>query len=62
LRPEIIDKYTQSPKVKQISAALELRENKLHVKGLLGSSLSFVIDPLFRQGELPFLLILKDKE
>jgi transcription-repair coupling factor (superfamily II helicase) len=62
LKPEIIDKYGQSPKVKQIATAIGQRENKIHVKGLLGSALSFVIDPLFRQGELPFLLILKDKE
>jgi transcription-repair coupling factor (superfamily II helicase) len=62
LRPEILDKYSQSAKVKQIAAALEQRESKLHVKGLLGSSLSFIVDPLFRQSELPFLLILKDKE
>lgn len=62
MKPEILDKYSQSAKVKQITAAIGQRENKLHVKGLLGSSLSFVIDPLFRQSELPFLLILKDKE
>jgi transcription-repair coupling factor (superfamily II helicase) len=62
LKPEILDKYSQSAKVKQIVAALQQRENKIHVKGLLGSALSFVTDPLFRQSELPFLLILKDKE
>jgi len=62
VRPDFLDKYTQSPKVGQIAAALETRENKLHIKGLLGSSLSFVIDPMFRKAELPFLLILKDKE
>ncbi|WP_410501020.1 transcription-repair coupling factor [Flavobacterium sp. AG291] len=48
--------------MKQIVSALQQRENKIHVKGLLGSALSFVTDPLFRQSELPFLLILKDKE
>jgi transcription-repair coupling factor (superfamily II helicase) len=62
LKPEFLDKYGQSPKVKQIVAAIAQRENKSQVKGLIGSSLSFVIDPLFRQSELPFLLILKDKE
>jgi transcription-repair coupling factor (superfamily II helicase) len=62
LKPEILDKYSQSAKVKQIVAAIQHRENKIHVKGLLGSALSFVTDPLFRQSELPFLLILKDKE
>lgn len=62
MKPEILDKYSQSSKVKQIISAIGQRENKLHVKGLIGSSLSFVTDPLFRQSELPFLLILKDKE
>lgn len=62
MKPEILDKYSQSAKVKQIAAALQQRENKIHIKGLLGSALSFIIDPLFRQAELPFLLILKDKE
>ena len=62
MKPEITDKYSQSPKVKQIAAAIGKRESKIHVKGLIGSSLSFIINPLFRQGELPFLLILKDKE
>src|SRR5687768_9954831 len=62
LKPEIIDKYGQSPKVKQITAALGQRESKVHVRGLLGSALSFVIDPVFRESELPMLFILKDKE
>jgi transcription-repair coupling factor (superfamily II helicase) len=62
LKTEILDKYSQSTKVKQILTALEQRENKIQVKGLTGSSLSFVIDPVFRQSELPLLLIFKDKE
>lgn len=41
---------------------MQKREAKLHLKGLIGSSLSFIVDPLFRESELPFLLILKDKE
>ncbi|WP_374707781.1 transcription-repair coupling factor [Flavobacterium sp. J372] len=45
-----------------MAAALQKREAKLHVKGLIGSSLSFLVDPLFRESELPFLFILKDKE
>ncbi|RYD87832.1 MAG: transcription-repair coupling factor, partial [Sphingobacteriales bacterium] len=62
MKEEIINIYGQSPKVKQIATALQQRENKLYVKGLLGSALSFVVNPLFRESELPFLLILKDKE
>ena len=62
MKPEILEKYSQSAKVKQISESLQQRENKLHIKGLVGSSLSFVTTPLFRLTQLPFLLILKDKE
>jgi len=62
LKEEITNIYGQSDKVKQIAATLQQRENKVHVKGLLGSALSFVIEPLFRESGLPFLLILKDKE
>ena len=62
MKPEVLEKYSQSAKVKQITDAIEQREEKLNVKGLLGSALSFVIDPLFRRSELPFLLIFKDKE
>lgn len=62
MKPEVLDKYSQSAKVKEIAAALQKREAKLHVKGLIGSSLSFIVDPLFRESELPFLFILKDKE
>lgn len=62
MKQEISNKYGQSAKVKQIAQALEKRENKLHAKGLIGSSLSFVTENLFRQSELPFLLIFKDKE
>ena len=62
MKPEVLDKYSQSAKIKQIAAALQQRENKIHIKGIVGSSLSFITEPLFRECELPFLLILKDKE
>ncbi|MEM6514963.1 MAG: transcription-repair coupling factor [Bacteroidota bacterium] len=35
---------------------------KLHLKGLVGSSLSFVITEIFKTTEKPFLLIFNDKE
>ncbi len=62
MKPEVTSIYQQSAKVKQIATALQQRENKLHIKGLIGSSLSFVINPLFQEAELPFLLVFKDKE
>ena len=58
----ILNIYANSPKVKQISENLEIRENKLHLKGLLGSSLSIIVASLFKKNELPYLVILQDKE
>ena len=63
--------YLHSTKVKQIVDALgtsvsELAEQnpltKIQLKGLLGSSLSFVFQAIFKKSEKPFLLILNEKE
>src|SRR5690606_25172785 len=35
---------------------------KTHLKGLIGSSLSFVLTEVFKQADKPFLLIFNDKE
>jgi transcription-repair coupling factor (superfamily II helicase) len=51
------------PKTQQIAnQLLENNEVKLHLNGLLGSSVSFVIRSLFKKAELPFLVILDNKE
>jgi transcription-repair coupling factor (superfamily II helicase) len=55
--------YDTSPKVQQITAALQEKNTvKLHLNGLLGSAISFVIRSLFKKSELPFLVILNNKE
>ncbi|NDP25832.1 MAG: transcription-repair coupling factor [Flavobacterium sp.] len=54
--------YDNSPKIKQIVDSLQQAENKIQLNGLLGSSLSFVVQSLFKKTEKPFLLILNDKE
>jgi transcription-repair coupling factor (superfamily II helicase) len=63
--------YLHATKVKQIVDALgtsvsELAEQtpltKIQLKGLLGSSLSFVLQAVFKKSEKPFLLILNEKE
>jgi transcription-repair coupling factor (superfamily II helicase) len=55
--------YDSSPKTEQIVAVLEQNNSpKLHLSGLVGSSISFLIRSLFKKAELPFLLILNDKE
>jgi len=62
LKPHILKTYAGNPKIKQISENLAVRENKIQIKGLIGSSLSFVVASLFEKSELPYLLILQDKE
>ena len=55
--------YDTSPKTEQIVALLAQNNTpKLHLSGLVGSSISFVIRSIFKKSELPFLLILNDKE
>ncbi|MEZ0007305.1 transcription-repair coupling factor (superfamily II helicase) [Flavobacterium sp. 28YEA47A] len=62
MKPHILKTYAGNPKIKQISENLAVRENKIQIKGLIGSSLSFVVASLFEKSELPYLLILQDKE
>lgn len=58
----VVGRYDKSIKVSQIVENLQQSENKIHLKGLVGSSLSFVVNSLFHKSELPFLLIFEDKE
>lgn len=58
----IFSQYDRHPKVGQLAANLQRRDSKTHVKGLLGSSLSFAVKSAFGQCELPFLLVFNDKE
>jgi transcription-repair coupling factor (superfamily II helicase) len=53
--------YDNSPKIKQIVNSLEKTE-KVQLSGLIGSSLSFVVQSLFKKTDKPFLIILNDKE
>lgn len=61
-KPALFQKYLASPKIAKISENLAIREQKTQLKGLVGSSLSFVVNALFSKSENPFLLILEDKE
>ena len=55
--------YDNSPKTQQIVARLvENKQVKMHLTGLLGSAFSFVIRSIFKKAELPFLIVLNNKE
>jgi transcription-repair coupling factor (superfamily II helicase) len=58
----LYNSYLHSTKVRQIANELENPLTKIQLKGLLGSSFSFVFQAVFRQSEKPFLLIFNEKE
>lgn len=58
----ISEKYSRLPVIGQISEAISVKANKIQLKGLIGSSVSFVVKALFEKGEHPFLLVFQDKE
>ncbi|MCP2026571.1 transcription-repair coupling factor (superfamily II helicase) [Flavobacterium sp. HSC-32F16] len=55
--------YDNLPKAQQIATnLLEGNQIKMHLSGLLGSAVSFVIRSVFKKTELPFLIVLDNKE
>lgn len=62
MKTDIQNTYHKSAKVGQIAEQLQKRETKIQMKGLIGSTLSFVIEALFRKTDLPYLMIFQDKE
>tara|TARA_R110000868_G_scaffold22802_2_gene93127 strand:- start:5718 stop:9092 length:3375 start_codon:yes stop_codon:yes gene_type:complete len=62
-KKNLYNTYDSSPKTKQIVDCLqENNQVKMHLNGLLGSAVSFVIQALFKKAELPFLIVLNNKE
>ncbi len=54
--------YSQSLQQQKLQIAIAQTENRTHLKGLIGSSFSFVIANAFKDAEKPFLLVFNDKE
>ncbi|MET0946775.1 MAG: transcription-repair coupling factor, partial [Flavobacterium sp.] len=55
--------YDNLPKTEQIAnQLLEKNKVKMHLSVLLGSAVSFIIRAVFKKTELPFLIILDNKE
>lgn len=59
---KISQHFLQSPELRKLGQAIAKNQEKVHVKDLTGSSLSFVVSEVFKQSEMPFLFILNDKE
>ena len=60
-KSDIISIYDKSPKIALLESTFAARQ-KSQMTGLVGSSISFIIRSLFKKSELPFLLVLNDKE
>jgi len=54
--------YLQSLQLQKLQTAIAQTKSKTHLKGLVGSSLSYSITQTFKNVDLPFLLIFNDKE
>ncbi|MEO8933332.1 MAG: transcription-repair coupling factor [Xanthomarina sp.] len=54
--------YAQALQTQNLQIAIANNQSKTHLKGLVGSSLSFVLAEIFKQSDKPFLLVFDDKE
>ena len=54
--------YLQTLQTQNLRNAIAQTGTKTHLKGLVGSSFSFVISTVFKAAEKPFLLVFNDKE
>ena len=54
--------FLQISQTQNLQTAIAKTQSRSYVKGLVGSSLSFVITEAFKQQDQPFLLIFNDKE
>ena len=61
-RSSIAQSFAQSAQQLELGKAIAQPQQNVHLKGLVGSSLSFVIANAFEDSEKPFLLIFNDKE
>src|SRR5690606_17406269 len=52
----------RSLQTQNLQSAIAQNQSKTHLKGLVGSSLSFVLTETFKQANKPFLLVFNDKE
>ncbi len=54
--------FSQSLPLQKLEKAIAQSQAKVHLQGLLGSSLSFAISNLFKTADKPFLCVFNDKE
>ncbi|GAA4803167.1 transcription-repair coupling factor [Litoribaculum gwangyangense] len=54
--------YLQTLQTQNLQLAIGKTQSRTHLKGLVGSSFSFVISSIFKESEKPFLIVFNDKE
>ncbi|MBR9758230.1 MAG: transcription-repair coupling factor [Algicola sp.] len=54
--------FAQTLQTQNLQTAIAQPQTKTHLKGLAGSSLSFVLSAAFKTADKPFLLVFNDKE
>ncbi|NNK18321.1 MAG: transcription-repair coupling factor [Maribacter sp.] len=54
--------FAKSSQVRKLETTIAQTQNNITLKGLTGSAFSFVISDVFKNSELPFLLVFNDKE
>jgi transcription-repair coupling factor (superfamily II helicase) len=58
----IRQQFTRAPSFRDLQNNIARAEGAAHIKGLTGSALSFLTAETFREQNLPFLMVLNDKE
>ena len=61
-KAHITQTFAQTLQLQNLQNSIAQSENKIHLKGLVGSAFSIVISEAFKTAEKPFLLIFDDKE
>ncbi len=59
---DLLNTYEQVSQLQNLRGAIANSKGNIHLKGLIGSSLSLVLADAFKDSEEPFLLIFEDKE
>ncbi|RSK39675.1 transcription-repair coupling factor [Mangrovimonas spongiae] len=54
--------FAQTLQTQNLQTAIAQSQTRTHLKGLVGSSLSFVLSESFKNSDKPFLLVFNDKE
>ncbi len=70
VKTPIFELFSQSPQLQKLQTAISNSEIstakplaiRQHLKGLTGSSISFLISSSFKQSDVPYLLVFEDKE